>query len=80
VSDLKKLRIRDWAIVETQRLEDRVSACIYAKHLNCTHVHAEEEAFSDSWIMSDLMTRCYYCHTQVPDEIQALMILRTGSI
>ncbi len=27
------------------------------------------------WLLEDMMIRCWYCHTLVPDEIQALALL-----
>ena len=72
----KTFRLGDWEIVETKGVE---AIGIYVRHLDC-HPGDNLEPFDDSWIISDLLSRCYYCKMTVPDEIQALMILRTGSI
>lgn len=72
---VKKLTIGDWSLVETQGVD---AVGFYITHINCAHpVRPNRE---QSYMSGDFSPVCWFCKEQIPDEMQALFILRTGGI
>jgi hypothetical protein len=80
----KTTTINGWAIHETAS----VDAGVYTTHLACKGNRGgrgQNPSFtvgphSASYTVSDDHPVCWYCNVLVPDEIQALLILRTGGV
>ncbi len=70
--------IRALTVDESWSINERVECpeqtpLFYATHLDCKSDHKQD----DSWLSTE-SPKCWYCHERIPDEVQALMILRTG--
>ena len=68
------LVVGDWHIVEN------VYGTVYASHMTCSAASERGlEGHRDSWLLRE-SPKCWYCMIKVPDEVQALMILRLDGI
>jgi hypothetical protein len=56
---------------------------VYATHMSCTYKKVEADAYARLWSWEvgdyndaeDGLPWCHYCHTPVPDEVQAVVML-----
>ncbi len=68
----------NWEIIQDYDPDNR-ETFVYGSHQECRDKYDKEGVYR-SWFLDDPKPVCFSCDAEVPAEIQALIIMYTGSI